>query len=231
MRLKPEHPAVLEARTIHVGSKKPVGDKPIIKMASNNRKLAGDDPIIWKGPWKGFPMFSVTLEERATCPTDCHHWRDCYGNNMAFAHRFEHGPKFEAKIREEVEVLIKRYRNIVVRLHILGDFYSVEYVSLWDELLSKYPGLHIFGYTARHNDKIALSIRALNTFHANKCVIRTSRNKQYDPNDPYTRYAATNSFSEKAIDCPEQTGKVSGCAQCGLCFNPKFNTTVRFATH
>jgi hypothetical protein len=39
--------------------------------------------------------------------------------------------------------------GFLVRLHVLGDFYSVRYAELWHEALEAYPALHIFGYTAR----------------------------------------------------------------------------------
>jgi hypothetical protein len=39
--------------------------------------------------------------------------------------------------------------GFLVRLHVLGDFYSVDYAELWAEALEAYPALHIFGYTAR----------------------------------------------------------------------------------
>ena len=41
---------------------------------------------VTKGKWKGFPIFTLTLEERATCPKSCQHWATCYGNNMLYAY-------------------------------------------------------------------------------------------------------------------------------------------------
>ena len=35
------------------------------------------------------------------------------------------------------------------RLHLLGDFWSVEYVRLWLRLLDMFPNLFVFGYTHR----------------------------------------------------------------------------------
>ena len=45
--------------------------------------------LVTKGKFKGYKVFSLTLEERATCPTSCERWGDCYGNNMPFAHRLQ----------------------------------------------------------------------------------------------------------------------------------------------
>ena len=51
---------------------------------STNTKLG---KRVTKGKLAGFPIFTVTLEERATCPRSCIHWDDCYGNNMMNATR------------------------------------------------------------------------------------------------------------------------------------------------
>ena len=59
----------------------------MLKRGEQNKKL-GDK--ITKGAWKGMTMYSLTLEERATCPSDCQQWDNCYGDNMPFAHRFDH---------------------------------------------------------------------------------------------------------------------------------------------
>ncbi len=76
-------PAFLSGRTIYAHTVRVpgrgAGDTWALKSGGNNRKIGG---VILKGHWKGFPIYGLTLEERATCPTSCHHWRSCYGNRM-----------------------------------------------------------------------------------------------------------------------------------------------------
>ena len=68
----------------------------------------------------------------------------------------------EARLEREIEVLDVRHGGgFVVRLHVLGDFYSVEYVGLWRRLLRQYPTLRVFGYTARIDAKNYLIAAAL----------------------------------------------------------------------
>ena len=43
---------------------------------------------VTRGKLKGFPIYTVTLQERATCPISCKHYSTCYGNNMMFAIRY-----------------------------------------------------------------------------------------------------------------------------------------------
>ena len=51
---------------------------------STNDKLGKE---VLKGTFKNYKFYTLTLVERETCPKDCFHWDDCYGNNMPFAHR------------------------------------------------------------------------------------------------------------------------------------------------
>lgn len=197
-------------------------DYNILKPGSNNKKLGWN---VKAKQWKGKKMYSLTLVERETCPRSCHHWDDCYGNNMPFAHRFDTEGLMD-KLEQEIPALLNKHKQgIVIRLHVLGDFYSTEYVEFWERMLLQYPTLCIFGYTARI-DEIGKRISLMNMRMSERCVIRFSRSKEYDsPN----RYAAEEDFDGKAFWCPEQKGKIDSCADCGLCWmTPK---TVKFASH
>src|SRR5690606_16737895 len=93
----------------------------------NNRKIG---KTIQKGPWRGLPIFMLTLPERMTCPETCHMLAACYGNAMPRAKRILPGPELEKRIRKDIARLAERYPNgFVIRLHILGDFYSEEYAQ------------------------------------------------------------------------------------------------------
>ncbi len=118
-----------------------VDGNTILKQGSNNKKLGFK---ITSKKWRGKKLFSLTLIERETCPPSCHHWEDCYGNNMPFAHRFSTNGLTD-KLEIEIAALMKKHpQGIVIRLHVLGDFYSVDYVNFWDEMLWKYSSLCLF---------------------------------------------------------------------------------------
>jgi hypothetical protein len=228
MKLKPSHPALSEARTIHPKYVFPVdGSRRILKSVASNDKVGKGLGVIMKGAWRGFPLFSVTLQERASCPPDCLRWAECYGNGMAYAHRFEHGPEFEAQLLREVEAAAALYPyGFAVRLHILGDFYSVEYVQLWRDMLKRFPNLHVYGYSARWQCPIADAIQATRLQYKARFWVRFSRNEEYD--DEHI-FAAQDGTVAKAIKCPEQTGKCQSCLDCGLCW--AINTTIIFQDH
>jgi hypothetical protein len=55
---------------------------------------------------------------------------DGYGNSMNWARRIKHGREFEERLWEELaDKQAKHPRGFLVRLHILGDFYSTDYAS------------------------------------------------------------------------------------------------------
>lgn len=198
----------------------------VLKPGKNNKKLGGK---ITRGPWKGSTIYSLTLTERETCPESCHHWDDCYGNNMPFAHRMEHGPALQLRIADELGILLDKHpEGITVRLHVLGDFYSLEYVQFWERMLVEFPKLTLYGYTAHEPDSyIGKAIYVLNLRYAERCVIRYSRNEE--SNGMGSLFAADESFDGSSFVCPEQTGKAKSCADCALCW--KATKTVRFLSH
>jgi hypothetical protein len=205
---------------------KPVPDNHVmmLKSGGNNKKLGRR---IKKTAWAGAPIFSLTLTERDTCPRSCHHWEDCYGNNMPFAARYSVADysAFISRLEHEIETLIAKHGKIAIRLHVLGDFFSTDYVTFWDEMLCKFPGLLIWGYTAREDD-IGKRIHRLNNSYPERCVIRWSRNKDSISG---IRYAADESFEGKSFTCPEQTGKTESCGTCGACWQSTI--TVKFLSH
>lgn len=223
MNLNPNHPAVIEGRTIHPKMVK-LPDLRILKSAADNQKLGKGKHVIQKGKWKGLPMYSLTLQERETCPRSCLHWRDCYGNNMGFARRIEHrDPLFLPLLEREIRSLAKHYiHGFVIRLHVLGDFYSKDYVAFWDKMLCLIPELHVFGYTAR-KWKI---LRFMRTKFPERWWIRFSYPITYQGG---SLYAGPAEREFDGIQCPEQTGKTESCLTCGLCWS--IPASIKFMRH
>ena len=197
---------------------------------SKNAKLSKDKlPVIKKGKFKGYVIYTLTLQERATCPRSCYHWDNCYGNNMMFAHRLQDGSELEQRIKDEIEELCATYKGVIVRLHVLGDFYSVPYVNLWQTLLCKFENLAIWGFTGhKPNSPIGLAIRAVHNFIGDRFSVRFS-------NAPKFRFSANSAdlfkpVKNKSIVCPEQTGAAESCATCTLCWSAP-NKQILFVTH
>ena len=122
--LPAHHPAVRQGRTLFPSTVTAPAAAPRIFVGGHNHRKLGK--TIAKGGWLGFKVYALTLEERATCPTTCHHWRTCYGNGMHWSRRLTHGNELEDAIDQELPVLQRRHPDgFAIRLHVLGDFYSV----------------------------------------------------------------------------------------------------------
>lgn len=187
----------------------------MLKPGSNNKKLG------WKvavKKWQGAKIYSLTLEERASCPTSCEQWNNCYGNNMPFAHRFDHtSPDFIPQLEDNIKRVCEKHpEGVVIRLHVLGDFFSTKYVWFWIKQLTDYPNLKIFGYTHhKHNTNIGALINLMMGIHPHRAAIRYSDEPAMDLSAQTIKLGAK---KPRGILCPEQTGQTESCATCGLCW-------------
>lgn len=215
-----DHPALAEARTLHPKTVvSPLDSQRCLISGFNNRKIGGE---ILKGPWKGMPIYTLALEERATCPTSCRHWRSCYTNGLHLLKRFRHGADLESSIEIEVAMLLRQNpKGVAVRLHISGDFYSVEYVRLWERLMDRHDKLHVFGFTARidRDDPIAEALVRLTLRLWPRFAMRFSN----APVDECSTISIEHPIQRPsdAIICPQQQAKTDTCGTCGLCWATK----------
>ena len=122
---------------------------------------------------------------------------------------------------------------VVVRLHVLGDFWSVEYVQFWDAMLRALPMLAVFGFTAHQRaSAIGQALVAMAETHGwLRAAIRFS-------SDPEARRAArvlgpgetdANINNGDAVMCPAQTGGTDCCATCALCWHS--DRSIAFQRH
>jgi hypothetical protein len=200
----------------------------------NNVKIGRD---VRKGKlFRGYWIYTLSLEERNTCPRTCRHWDDCYGNNMPYAKRVKHGPELEHQIEVEIGKLMANKvwalrglaTGILIRLHALGDFYSADYVALWSRLLDRFPKLAVYGYTAHKPDSaIGVAIAAAKAKHGRRFAIRWSDGQGEE--DCTVSIHSEADCPPNAFVCPEQTWKTAACATCGLCWNS--NRNVAFLDH
>ena len=201
-----------------------------ILKPSTNKKLGKK---VLKGKYKDYKFFTLTHVERETCPKDCIHWSDCYGNNMPFAHRISHENQNLLQKRIFNELLNSTNQLLLIRLHVLGDFFNVEYVKFWSIMLNTFKNIALYGYTANNiNSKIELSRDIA------KEIIKLNYSKH-----SHIRFSndLTNSFSANSYDivkpikgksilCPVQENKTANCGTCGLCWNQKSQSII-FKTH
>lgn len=221
--LKPSHSAIVGKTTLFPSTRKRSVDVlRILKSGHNSRKIG---KRVTKGKWRGFPIYTLTLTERETCPRACEHWLSCYGNHMPFAERLLPGRRLEQQLWGELETLNARHsEGFVVRLHVLGDFYSRAYVQFWARSLDVFPALHVFGYTARR-DAIGAEIRQLAVTRWSRFAVRSSGIDKPE----FGAVTIEKGETTQHVVCPAQTGKTECCATCGFCWHSQ--RTVAFERH
>jgi hypothetical protein len=67
--LRQDHPAAVEGRTIFPRSVVGAADSPRLLVSGHNNSKLGKEVL--RGSRAGWPIFHLTLEERATCPRSC----------------------------------------------------------------------------------------------------------------------------------------------------------------
>jgi hypothetical protein len=224
------HPAYRSGRSIFPSRVfDPDEVQRVLKTGHQSRKIG---KTVMKGHRKGWPIFTLTLEERATCPRTCRAWSYCFGNNMQAAERITPGPALEQALWAELgELQAAHPGGFMVRLHVLGDFYSEGYVATWAAALERFPALHVFGFTARlpgtpigdalaplineRWDRFAIRFSGLDS-HLKSAVIQED-SEQNPPDSP------------KSIRCPAQTGATDCCATCALCWQS--DRSIAFRRH
>ncbi len=218
-----DHPAVVAGRTMYPSTVVPIkgSEQRLLKSGHNSAKIGKQ---IAKGHWKGFEVYTLTLEERATCPKSCQHWRSCFGGGMPQAQRFKHGAELESRLLGEVAELAEKHPGgFALRIHVLGDFYSVRYVQLWEMMLKWYPPLHVFGFSARWDcdtDPIAKElVRLVNDQWNERFRIRFSN----APVDECSTVSIEHQYQkpDDAVICPQQLGQTQACSTCALCWQSK----------
>jgi hypothetical protein len=238
VRSLPEgHPALVENRTLFPTTVVVVDENfedRLLVSGRENRKLG---ETVAKGKFKGYALYGLSLEERATCPTDCSVRSFCYGNGMQLARRHRIGDfeyfalLLENEIREIIEV---NPAGLLVRLHVLGDFPDVEYVAMWADLLDGHPKLACYGYTHRRSDTaIGKAIQSIKDRFPDRFRIRWSHHLGgiADSATIIQRVPLTPKVAEGLV-CPAQTDATACCASCGLCWEPSAKKeTIVFIKH
>lgn len=220
--LRADHPALVQERTIFPSTVVSAWDSDRIFVSGHNNPKLGAE--IAKGRWAGMPVYHLTLEERASCPRSCALWAGCYGNAMHMAKRHDHThPRFLTLLEAELWMLAREHKKgFVVRLHTLGDFFSVEYVEFWRSALEWIDQLHAFGYSANHPEAeneseaaIGQAIARLSDDHWDRFAIRFSGGRGAQ------RTFVTNEAVEApdVIMCPAQTQATMACSTCGICWS------------
>lgn len=192
----------------------------VLKDGSMNVKIGGD---VLVGDLKGARIFTLALEERATCPRSCDHWRTCYGNAMNKTRRWTMDRATLRRLVAEVKDACHTHEKVLIRLHVLGDFIDESYVQTWRRLVQMHPNLHVFGFTAHKpgppvGDLIAAARRVLGRRWAIRHSGMTGPWGSFTIDFPTERTRLGD-----AVVCPEQRKTMNQdtrmhCGACAVCW-------------
>jgi hypothetical protein len=239
MSLDINHAAMRENRTLFPSTVVTVtADAPdrLLVSGRNNRKIGA---TVEKGKFKGYGIYCLSLEERATCPEDCSARGFCFGNGMQMARRHRIGDAdvfFDRLGFEIMELLDEEPAGLSIRLHVLGDFPSVEYVSFWKEVLDENPNVMCWGYTHRAptnwgGDEIGDAIQAVKDAHPERFRIRWSTDVARPDSAIILDHVPRGARGpNQEIVCPAQTDATACCATCSLCWGAP-NENIGFIKH
>lgn len=194
----------------------------VLKEGRWNAKIGGD---VLVGHLKGARIYTLILEERATCPHSCDLWTRCYGNNMSRSTRYRLSPELLERLRQEVAYLCFKHEKVLIRLHILGDFATMDYLRFWVEQLDPNQNLYIFGFTAWGPEtEIGSGIARVREALPGRFCIRHS-----ERSGPWGSFTVDFPTERKkignAIVCPEQRDAMNGsdrnthCGSCAVCWS------------
>jgi hypothetical protein len=223
--LPDDHPAALHGTTLFLKRRLAPAKAPterLLKSGANNRKIGAR---VLKGRLAGFPIYTLTLEERATCPRSCQHWLDCFGNKMNWPTRWTDDATLADRLRAEIAGLSWLHpKGFLVRLHVLGDFYSLAYVALWIELLIRHPALHVYGYTAHPPASlIGMAIASLSKHHWRRFAMRFSNGGESERCAVTKRAPKLRGTTAEGTVCPVESGDSDSCGSCALCWQSQRN--------
>ncbi len=127
----------------------------------------------------------------------------------------------------------------MVRLHVLGDFYSEGYTQFWQRMMALFPMLCVWGYTHRPpNSRIGRRITWLNQNMPSRWVVRFSVSETMARR--YSRHSRATTIWRKPEDtvvpeghvCPASIEAAVACGTCGLCWAPEMEgKTIVFPGH
>jgi hypothetical protein len=233
-----DHAAMRENRTLFPSTVVTVTESEparILVSGKNNRKIGS---TVEKGKFKGYGIYCLSLEERATCPEDCSARGICYGNGMQMARRHRIGDPdiFFDRLGFEIAELLDDHPGLLIRLHVLGDFPSVEYVSFWKEVLDENPNVACFGYTHRNatawgGDEIGDAIQAVKDVHPERFRIRWSTDVSRPDSAVILDHVPRGARGpNQEIVCPAQRDATACCATCSLCWEAR-SENIAFIKH
>lgn len=136
--------------------------------------------------------------------------------------------RLEDQLTREVPIC-----SSTVRVHVGGDFINPKHVEVWKKVARRNPKTTFYAYTRSWRiPQIEEELRRLNELNNFSILASIDSETGVPVKLPYKLAQLTPFVKiENSIICPEQTGVVSSCEKCRLCFNKKVDKNIIFLLH
>ena len=197
-----------------------------------------DTTFVSNGNTKLGRVAAFSLSSRTTCPgasawckEHCYalrierfrpHCRRAYSQNFALTHNLD------AFVREMLETLPPD--TPAMRIHVGGDFYNAPYVNAWKEICLRRPRTLFWAYTRSWTlPRICAALEQLRALPNVELFASTDPTMPLPP--PGWRIAFIDEDPRAhGLACPQQTGGIASCLDCGYCFRERQGHVV-FKVH
>lgn len=119
---------------------------------------------------------------------------------------------------------IRQRKCRVFRIHEVGDFYSLEYIEKWKQIITNLPNVQFYAYTRSWRvDELAPALELLLDM-PNLALLASIDFTCLD--NPHNGWR-TISVEGNGIPCPHDLKRVKHCTQCRLCWETDNNIKLR----
>lgn len=105
------------------------------------------------------------------------------------------------------------------RIHVSGDFDTVGYIRGWVEMIKSRPAVQFAAYTRSWNVKRLRADLEILRELPNMQLFASGDESMPVPPEHWRHATDVPTPGKRFIPCPEQTGRVKNCNECGICYN------------
>lgn len=192
-------------------------------------------------PGKTVHCYDGTLDENGKSHVRCYakHLQQQYTNTDAAWNASYNLASWDIAAYEVITRLqLMKLKPIggIMRLHVSGDFFSVEYVKCWQRMMQDHPHVTFFAYTRSWRvQAIWNALIEAATFPNFTLWLSTDPSTVGEHVPEGYRVATIMDKGVKRLDkfatCPEQLKLKANCESCGLCWKAKPGARLAFIEH
>jgi len=171
------------------------------------------------------PAFKTCPGKTEFCSRFCYGVRGCYAQKHtinALENNFNQSqqPDFCNPLKREITSI----KCKIIRIHVVGDFYSECYINQWINIAKEFPNKTFYAYT--RSWRVQSLLEPLNRLRQlDNCFISASTDFTH-PDLPDSSWRVV-SINGDGIPCPHDSNENINCLDCKLCFTGNNNISFK----